>query len=75
MDWKLLTKDTIKSILRTHHECVNKFEGSRSQFSVEVLPFFIYYWNLQFLNNVNPIKTKVLLPQACVNLADVGYTV
>ena len=43
MDWKLLTKDTIKSILRTHHECVNKFEGSRSQFSVEVLPFFIYY--------------------------------
>ena len=25
---------------------------------------YIYYWNLQFLNNVIIIKTKVLLPQA-----------
>jgi hypothetical protein len=31
------------------------------------LPWFIryiYYWNLQFLNNVIINKTKVLLPQA-----------
>jgi hypothetical protein len=25
---------------------------------------YIYYWNLQFLNNVIINKTKVLLPQA-----------
>jgi hypothetical protein len=31
---------------------------------------YIYYWNLQFLNNVIINKTKVLLPQAYVNLAD-----
>ena len=31
---------------------------------------YIYYWNLQFLNNVIINKTKVLLPQAYVTLAD-----
>jgi hypothetical protein len=31
---------------------------------------YIYYWNLQFLNNVIINKTKVLLPQANVTLAD-----
>ena len=31
---------------------------------------YIYYWNLQFLNNVIINKTKVLLPQAHVTLAD-----
>jgi hypothetical protein len=30
----------------------------------------IYYWNLQFLNNIIINKTKVLLPQAYVTLAD-----
>ena len=38
---------------------------------------YIYYWNLQFLNNAIIIKTKVLLPQAEVNLglAKFGYLV
>jgi hypothetical protein len=31
---------------------------------------YIYYWNLHFLNNVIINKTKVLLPQAYVTLAD-----
>ena len=31
---------------------------------------YIYYWNLQFLNNIIIYKTKVLLPQAYVTLAD-----
>ena len=31
---------------------------------------YIYYWNLQFLNNVSINKTKVLLLQAYVTLAD-----
>jgi hypothetical protein len=31
---------------------------------------YIYYWKLQFLNNVIINKTKVLLPQAHVTLAD-----
>jgi hypothetical protein len=31
---------------------------------------YIYYWNLQFLNNVIINKTKVLLPQAYVTLTD-----
>jgi hypothetical protein len=31
---------------------------------------YIYYWNLQFLNNVIINKTKALLPQAYVTLAD-----
>jgi hypothetical protein len=34
---------------------------------------YIYYWNLQFLNNVIIHKTKALLPQAYVTLADFGY--
>jgi hypothetical protein len=29
-----------------------------------------YYWNLQFLNNTIIIKTKVLLSQSYVTLAD-----
>ena len=35
----------------------------------------IYYWNLQFFNNVIINKTKVLLPQAYVTLADFAYPV
>jgi hypothetical protein len=31
---------------------------------------YIYYWNLQFLNNVIINKTKVLLPQALVTVAN-----
>ena len=31
---------------------------------------YIYYWNLQFLNNVSINKTKVLLLQSYVTLAD-----
>ena len=31
---------------------------------------YIYYWNLQFLNNIIIKKTKVLLPQAYVTLTD-----
>ena len=44
--------------------------------SVQVLTWFIrqcYCWNIQFLNNVIIIKTKVFLPQ--VTLADFGYLV
>jgi hypothetical protein len=36
---------------------------------------YIYYWNLQFLNNLIINKTKVLLPQAEVILAEFGYPV
>jgi hypothetical protein len=36
---------------------------------------YIYYRRLQFLNNVVIIKTKVLLPQAYVTLADCCYPV
>jgi hypothetical protein len=38
---------------------------------------YIYNGHLQFLNNVIIIKTKVLLPQACmyVTLTDFGYPV
>jgi hypothetical protein len=36
---------------------------------------YIYYGNLQFLNNVIINKTEVLLPQAYVTLADFGYPV
>ena len=36
---------------------------------------YIYYWILQFLNNVIIIKTKVLHPQAYVTLPDFGYPV
>jgi hypothetical protein len=36
---------------------------------------YIYFWNLQFLNNVIINKTKVLLPQVYVTLADFGYPV
>ena len=34
---------------------------------------YIYYWNLEFLNNVIIHKTKALLPRAYVTLADFGY--
>jgi len=34
-----------------------------------------YYWNLQFLNNVIIIHTKVLLPQTQMTLADFGCPV
>jgi hypothetical protein len=33
---------------------------------------YMCYWNLQFLNNESIIKTKVLLPQAYVTVADIG---
>ena len=45
--------------------------------SASALPRFIryiYYWNLHFLNNVIINKTKVLLPQAYVTLADYYLT-
>ena len=46
-------------------------------FLVDLLDIFITVIdiNLQFLNNVIIIKTKVLLPQAYVILADFDYTV
>jgi len=46
--------------------------------SVSTLTWFIryiYYWNLQFLNNVIIIKTKVRWPQAYAILADFGSLV
>ena len=36
------------------------------------LIIYIYHWNLQFLNNVIIIKTKVLLPQVYVTLLGIG---
>ena len=36
---------------------------------------YIYYWNLQFLNNVIINKTKILLPQAMVTSEELGYSV
>ena len=36
---------------------------------------YIYYWNLQFLNNVIINKTKVFLPQTYVTMAGFGYHV
>jgi hypothetical protein len=46
-------------------------------FSVDLLDIFIIVIviDLQFLNNVIIIKTKVLLPQAYVILAGFDYTV
>jgi hypothetical protein len=46
-------------------------------FSVDLLDIFIIVIviDLQFLNNVIIIKTKVLLPQTYVILADFDYTV
>jgi hypothetical protein len=35
--------------------------------------YIYYYWNLQILNNVIIIRSKVLLPQTEVTLADFGY--
>jgi hypothetical protein len=46
---------------------------SSSQYGLFDICTSIYYWNLQFLNNVIMNKTKVLLPQAWVILADFGY--
>ena len=46
--------------------------------SVSALTWFIrniYYWNIQFLNNVIIIKTKVLLPQASMDMSDFDYSV
>ena len=34
---------------------------------------YIYYWNLQFLNNVIIDKTKALLPQAYMTLGDLSW--
>ena len=34
---------------------------------------YIYYWNLQFINNVIITNTKVPIPQAYVTLDDFGY--
>jgi hypothetical protein len=36
---------------------------------------YIYYWNLQFLNNEIIIKTKVLLPQSRITFSDFGCAV
>jgi hypothetical protein len=36
---------------------------------------YIYYWSLQFLNNVISIKTEILLPHAKVTVADFDYPV
>ena len=50
----------------------------RPEVSASALTWFvryIYYGNLQFLNNVIINKTEVLLPQAYVTLADFGYPV
>jgi hypothetical protein len=48
----------------------------RSVVSAPALTWYIrYYWNWQFLNNVIINKTKVLLLQAKVTIADFGYPV
>ena len=36
---------------------------------------YIYYWNLQFLNNVIKIKTKILLLQSRVTSSELDYLV
>ena len=36
---------------------------------------YIYYWNLQFLNNVTLMEIKVLFPHAYMTLADFGYPI
>jgi hypothetical protein len=36
---------------------------------------YIYYWNLQILNNVIIIKTKLLSHHPMMTLADFGYSV
>ena len=50
----------------------------RPVISVSALTCFIryvYYWNLQFENNVIIIKIKVLIPQTWVTLAEFAYAV
>ena len=60
------------------HVTTNKW-NSRHMYIllVDLLDIFIIVIviDLQFLNNVIIIKTKVLLPQAYVILADFDYTV
>ena len=44
--------------------------------SILALSLFIRYichWNLQFLNNIIMIKTKVLIPRAYVTFVGFGY--
>ena len=36
---------------------------------------YIYYWNLQFINSVIIIKTKIHLNEALVTLPDIWYPV
>ena len=46
--------------------------------SASVLTWFIryiFYWNLQFINNVIINKTMVLIPHVYVTLANFGYPV
>ena len=47
----------------------------RSTGLLDIFIRYIYYWNLQFLNNVIINKTKFLLPREFVTLADFGYPV
>ena len=49
--------------------------ASNQWFGNDMVSYYIYYWNLQFLNNIIINKTKVLLLQAQVTLADFGYFV
>ena len=56
----------------------NPFLSSFMTYHVSALTWFIryiYYWNLQFLNNVIINETKVLLPQALVTWDDFGSPV
>ena len=60
------------------HATTNKWNSRHMYiFSVDLLDIFIIVIviDLQFLNNVIIIKTKVLLPQAYVILAGFDYTV
>jgi hypothetical protein len=60
------------------HVTTNKWNNRHMYiFSVDLLDIFIIVIviDLQFLNNVIIIKTKVLLPQTYVILADFDYTV
>jgi hypothetical protein len=61
--------------LNNYYRCIVVYKGwLLSSFCGLMLPY-IYYWNLQFLNNVIIIITNILFPLAYVTIADFSYPI
>ena len=76
---KLINLLLFQSFPNSHHLRTNfpnyKGPGPQIQMSWKITVRYIYYCNLQYLNNAIIDKTKVLLPRALLTLADFGYPV